>query len=60
MITFRDIQPVLAKRAGLITKLAMLQRQSPIDTRAGEVEKVRNELDRLDNTDLELLIKELK
>lgn len=55
---FKDILPVLAVRAGLLSKLASMQRQSPIHTRAAEVEKVRNELNRFDNTDLEELVKE--
>lgn len=60
MITFRDILPILARRAGLLTKLSMLQRKSPIDTRAEEVDEVRNELTRLETTDLNELIKEEK
>lgn len=60
MSTLKDLLPVLAVRAGLLSRLALLQRESPIDTRHHEVQKVRDELDRFDNTELEQLIKEHK
>ncbi|AJD82992.1 hypothetical protein PJWF_00099 [Achromobacter phage JWF] len=54
MSTFKDLAPVIAVRAGILTRLSLAQRSNI----PGEEQKVRDELSRFDNTEIEDLIKE--